>query len=397
MLAVSLCAQTPPSPPPSFQFASPGGALRIPVEIVADGLVFVQAKVNGHSGWFILDNASQGFTIDREYAGRLGLRSSGRATAQGGGANAIDAGIVRDARIDLPGLSLTQRNLVVIALKPIEPAVGHTLDGIIGSRLFDDFVVAVDYEHSWFSVYRPGQYRLSGKETAIPVRIDSHGFPFLRAGIALAGGPPVSGNFLVDGGSNSFADIYKPFADAHGIPPPGMKLLDEPGTSTGGRTESRDGRADRVEVGPYAIANCPVTFAQDAAGLMAAQDYAGLIGAVFLRRFTVVFDSPGKRILLTPNGSYGQPAEYDESGLRIRAEGADFHRFVVSRIVPGSPAAEAGIAPGDVIRSIDDRAAQGLTLTEIRRMLRQSRARRTMAISRGERQLQIAIQLRPLL
>jgi Aspartyl protease len=135
MLAV---AQTPRQLPPSFEFSSGASSRCIPAEVVADGLVLMQGGVNGHEGWFILDNASQGFTVDAEYARQNFLEIAERARARGGGAGPIDAGVVRDVRISLDGLDLTHRNLVVIPLKAIEPAIGHTVNGIIGSRLFDD-------------------------------------------------------------------------------------------------------------------------------------------------------------------------------------------------------------------------------------------------------------------
>jgi hypothetical protein len=283
VIATSALGQAP-SPPPSYRFSSGGAALNIPVELVANGLVFVRAKVNDHPGWFILDNASQGFTIDRDYARQISLQSSGSAAARGGGSGTVQAGVVRDVQISLPGLDLTHRNLVVIELKALEPVIGHEVDGIIGSRLFDDFVVVVEYERRLLSVYPPNEYKPSGKRTAFPVRVDQHGFPFVDATIALPGVKPVAGSFLIDGGANTYADIYKPFSDAHHIPPAAMKVLDEPGTSTGGTTQSRDGRADRIDLGPYSIKNPPITFAQDTEGLMAAKDYAGLIGAEFLHR-----------------------------------------------------------------------------------------------------------------
>jgi Aspartyl protease len=354
LVAVLALGQVPSSPPPFYRFSSGNATLNIPVELIANGLVLVRAKVNGHPAWFILDNATQGFTIDRDYAREIALESSSSATARGGGSKVIEAGVVRDVQIGLPGLDLTRRNLVVIELKPLEPIIGHEVDGIIGSRLFDDFIVAVDYEHRWVSAYLPKGYQPSREGTALSVRVDQHGFPLIDATIALPGVEPIVGSFLIDGGANTYADIYKTFSDAHHVPPPGMKLLEEPGTSTGGTTQSRDGRADRIGVGPYSIKNPPITFAQDTEGLMAATDYAGLVGAEFLERFTVVFDNPSKRIWLTPNRNYGEPAEYDESGLRIRAEGSGFHRFVVGRIVAQSPAIDAGIEPGDIIESIDN-------------------------------------------
>jgi hypothetical protein len=398
VLFVTLAfGQGPPSPPPSYRFSSGTAALNIPAEVIANGLVFVRASMNGHPGWFILDNASQGFTVDREYARRISLQASGSATARGGGSDTIQTEVVRDVRIGLPGLDLTHRNLIVLELKPLEPAIGHEVDGIIGSRLFDDFVVEVDYERHLVSVHLPKDYRPSGKGTEFAVRVDPHGFPFIDATVALPGIDPITSSFLIDGGANTYADIYKPFADAHQLPPLSMKLLDDPGTSTGGTTQSRDGRADRISIGPYSIANPPITFAQDTEGLMAVKDQAGLIGAEFLERFTVVFDNTGKRVWLTPNASYRAPAEYDRTGLRVHADGPGFHKFVVGRIVPQSPAAEAGIEPGDVIESIDNAPAGEMTLTEVRRMLCRPNGRYSIGILRANRRVQVTLRLRPLL
>ncbi len=254
----------------------------------------------------------------------------------------------------------------------------------------------VDYEHRQLSIYAPEQYHAS-KETALAVRVDEHGFHFIDATVVLPGLAPITGNFLIDSGANTYLDIYKPFSDAHHLPPPALKLLDAPGTSPGATTKSKDGRAQRIEIGPFSINDPPISFVEDVAGLMTAKDHAGLIGAGFLERFTVVYDSRGKRILLSPNATYADPPQYDQSGLRIRAEGPDFHRFIVARILPQSPAAEAGFQPGDLIESIDDRLASQLTLTEIRRILCQPKARYTLTIMRAQQRLHVALQLRPLL
>ena len=397
LLTAFAFGQVPPSPTPSYRFSSGGSAVNIPAEVVANGLIFLRAKLNDHVGWFILDNATQGFTVDRDYARQIGLQNNGTATARGGGSNVLTAGIIRDVKLSLLGLELTHRNLVALDLKPLEPSIGHEVDGIIGSRLFDDFVVAVDYERPSVSVYSPKEYTPSGKEQVFPVRLDEHGFQFIDSTIILPGAVPVAGNFLIDGGANTYADIYKPFSDAHHLPPPTMKLLDEPGTSTAGKTQSRDGRADKLAVGPYSIKDPPITFAQDTEGLMASKVYPGLIGSQFWERFTVTFDNPGKRVWLTPNRKYAEPTEYDESGLRIRAEGPGFHKFVVGRVLPQSPAAEAGIVPGDIIESIDNSAEERMTLTEIRSMFCRPKARYSIGITRENRHLQVTISLRPLL
>jgi hypothetical protein len=392
-----VVGQTPSPAASSYRFSSGSAALNIPIELIANGLVFVRAKVNNHPGWFILDNATQGFLADRSFAREILLQSGGQAVARGDTSKLIEAGIAHDVQIGLAGLQLTHRTLVVIDLKSLEPAVGHEVDGIIGSRLFDEFIVAIDYEHRTYAIYSPQNYHPAAKEEAFPVRVDQHGFQFIEATITLPGVEPVTANFLIDGGANTFADLYKPFSEAHHLPPPAMKVLDELGTSADGTTHSQDGRADRISIRTYSIAKPPITFAQDTEGLMGAKDYAGLIGAEFLERFNVVFDNPGKRIWLTPNSHYEEPAEYDQSGLRLRAEGPGFHTFIVKRIVPRSPALEAGIEEGDIIESIDGRTAREMTLTEIRGMLREPNARYSVGVLRADHHVHIVLRLRPLL
>ena|ERR1700733_6718263 len=123
----------------------------------------------------------------------------------------------------------------------------------------------------------------------------------------------------------------------------------------------------------------------------------GLIGAEFLERFIVVFDNPGKRLWLTPSRNYGRPAEYDASGLRIVAKRPRFHKVEVRRIVPESPGAEAGLQPGDIMESIDSSSTEGMTLTEIRSALCESKATDSIGVMRGNRHLRVALRLHPLL
>jgi hypothetical protein len=50
LMAGSALGQAPATPPPSCRFTAGDEAAGIPVEVIADGLVLLQAKVNGHPG-----------------------------------------------------------------------------------------------------------------------------------------------------------------------------------------------------------------------------------------------------------------------------------------------------------------------------------------------------------
>jgi len=90
---------------------------------------------------------------------------------------------------------------------------------------------------------------------------------------------PLAGSFLIDGGANTYADFTSRSA---------MRTMSArkhegaggAGNQHGGRTASRDGRADRWMSVPIRDKR-PDHFCDDVEGLMAAKDYAGLIGAEF--------------------------------------------------------------------------------------------------------------------
>ncbi len=74
-----VLAQASPALPPSFQFSSSAASLCVPIEVIANGLVFAHVEVNGHPRWFIVDNGSQGFLVDGDYAQRNSLQTNGSA------------------------------------------------------------------------------------------------------------------------------------------------------------------------------------------------------------------------------------------------------------------------------------------------------------------------------
>jgi hypothetical protein len=73
---------------------------------------------------------------------------------------------------------------------------------------------------------------------------------------------------------------------------------------------------------------------------------------MILERFTVTFDYPHLRMPLEPNSHFADAFRKNASGLSVLARGADFRRFEVDGVDPGSPAALAGIHIGDIVTSL---------------------------------------------
>jgi len=162
------------------------------------------------------------------------------------------------------------------------------------------------------------------------------------------------------------------FTDTHPLlHPPATALPSNIGMGLGGYLEGFAGRVTQLDLGPFMQQNI-VTYFQTL-DTLPNYDYLnnrnGLVGNGLLSRFTVVIDYQKQTIWLKPNRNYGSAYEYDRSGMSIIASGPKLDVFIVQNIVPNSPAAEAGILPGDQILRMGHSPVIFLTLSDIQRRL----------------------------
>ena len=75
-----------------------------------------------------------------------------------------------------------------------------------------------------------------------------------------------------------------------------------------------------------------------------------IIGNTLLERFHIVIDYINQVLYLKPNKNFKKAFKYDRSGLSIIASGKNLNTYIVSSVIKGSPADNAGILPGDEIR-----------------------------------------------
>jgi len=73
-------------------------------------------------------------------------------------------------------------------------------------------------------------------------------------------------------------------------------------------------------------------------------DLDGIVGLSFIRLFNTSIDSRGRRLWIKPSRQVSPPDRYGPSGLWLDRAGS---RILVASVGNGSPAAKAGIQPGD--------------------------------------------------
>src|SRR5262249_9689078 len=132
-------------------------------------------------------------------------------------------------------------------------------------------------------------------------------------------------------------------------------------------------------------------------GALAAANNDGLIGGEVLRRFAVILDYRRQRMIITPNEDFSQSYETGMSGALLTAEGADLNTIKVYKTIEDSPAALAGLLPGDIVVSIDGKPTSAMNLEQVNEMLKQEGRTVLLSIKRGNRILTVQIRFRRLI
>jgi hypothetical protein len=229
------------------------------------------------------------------------------------------------------------------------------------------------------------------------MRLDAEGHPTIAAEVTLDGGEPVRGAFLLDLGANNSLVLHSPLVRTRGLPGPGATTVAPlDGGGTGGALRGRLGRVGGLAIGTRTLRQMPTLFSEDPAGSYANPALQGSIGALVASRFKLLLDYRRGRIVFEPTVAIDEPWSGVSSGLRLEAEGDDYRTFRVAQVGEGSPAAEAGLQPGDVIRAVDERAAAEWTLGQLQDTFERA-GTYTLSVARGDALLRLKLTPRALI
>ena len=321
-------------------------ATSVSVQISMSGQVFVPVHINGSRElWFVLDTAAP-TSIDPSLIKELALPAETGYRGRGTGSGTVDI-----LRIPSAILNIGEHRLSIpifgTPVKQLEPYVGREWDGILGAELFGESAVTIDYRNQKLVIGAP----CASESERRPVEV-SQTFPYVSATLEIDG-RRIPGRFLLDTGANTTVDVYKAFAESARIKPTSDAKLASMGL--GGGSSLAASVADSIQLGPFSLKDVPVYLPDATEGLMAAQDYAGIIGTEILQRFVPTVDLPHKVLCLSPL-SVNRSFKKRKSGLSLQSDPTDFSKLFVSSVDPNSPAERAGFAKGDIVLSIDGKS-----------------------------------------
>lgn len=315
---------------------------------------------------FILDTGLRTTLLTEENSHQLEVAFNRTISISGlGSAGEIEAFIASNVKLQLPGITGRGQTLIVLGedYLNLQSHIGQEVHGILGYDFFSHFVVKIDYASKKITVYQSKNYNPPRRYSAFPIQLIS-GRPYIDAKIVQGNGSEVAGSLLIDTGA-SHSLLLEPDS-SNNIVLPAKTLPTILGWGLSGAIDGKLGRLKRFYLGKFSFKNVLSSFALSPhTGGQIVPGRMGSIGGELLSRFTLILDYKSEQVFFKKNQFYHRSFNQNKSGLNVVAGGEQLKTFSVLHVMEGSPAAEAGILPGDIIVAINGKGSAQLRLEDI--------------------------------
>ena len=266
----------------------------------ASNVFFVRTTINGDGPfWFTVDTGATLTVLDPSTAARLNLptRSAGRRSV-GVTASDTEMATTTGATLEIDGLvPFSPPLMYVISVQGNAGALGHQIDGVLGTDVLRRYQVTFDYAAGRVSV-RPGVPAAGPIQPAsIPVTLTGN-MLVAPATITLPDRSSLAARLLLDTGSNGAVTLTTPFVRRHTLPERFQTRELTATVGISGVAFSPVVVLPSVAFGDATMPDVRAALSTATSGLAASTDFDGIIGAASLRRFVVTVDYPGRRLIL---------------------------------------------------------------------------------------------------
>ncbi|WP_167851989.1 aspartyl protease family protein [Hymenobacter elongatus] len=350
-------------------------------------LIVINAQLNGQGPYNFLLDTGVGTSIitDPSLRTTLKLRVGRSFRVAGVGNEApLEAFETDSVRVGLPGVETTSMLFLALSedILNLSGYVGMPIHGILGSDVFRSFVVEIRPSESLLLFHDPAHYRKprGRRWTALPLDLEGNK-PYLTTQVQITDSLQLPLKLILDTGAGHALSLETTSSRQLRLPP--KRLRSQLGKGLNGFINGYLGRVSGMKLGRYQI-NSLLTSFPDSADVAMRADVPrnGNIGFELLKRFDVVINYTNNYLMLRPNFLYREPFEHDMCGMDLIAGGPDYRRYVIAHVVPGSPAAKAGLQTNDEILSINLLPASAFSLTQISRLLHSADGRKILLIVR---------------
>jgi len=369
-------------------------------------LVIVPVKINGVDLSFLLDTGVKETILFATPHDSIPLENVTKVKFSGIGIEDGVEGVMSVGNDFKVGgiLEDSTHNIFVIDAEELDISshVGIPINGILGSRLFEDYLIKIDYLKTRISIFDSFEYpnKLTRKFTRVPIQIE-RSRPYVYIDADVGDRKLTHAKMLVDMGNSDGLLIFPFLLDSFQIKKP--NIYDFIGRGFNGLIFGRRNRVEGFEWAGFYIKHPIVSYPDSNAVHSAklAENRIGSIGNQVLQHFDVLINYPKNEMFLKPNRNFGKKFQINMSGMEIKHDGLEWTKrrisanigrrdseningginvfsqeeykyefalkpiYKVASVRAGSPADEAGVKIDDEILRINGSTAQNLKLDQI--------------------------------
>ena len=313
----------------------------------AVGHMVVPVTLDGKRASLIFDSGGANFLLPSALSA-LGLHASGSLASGGVGNKQQASAFAPVSSVDFGGAMLSHQSFIVTPLPYAleHPRMGLSPQGLIGFEYLANFRVIVRYAQGRIEV-EPFDAPAPAGGVTLPFKSDGQ-HAYVEGTV-----DGISGYYLLDTGNSGGIVLNAPFVQKHHLFPEGGLTYKTPGGVGGGFAVTL-AAAKSFALAGQTFHDAPVIIPQVTSGSFATRGVAGNLGAGILSRFTCIFDYKAQTVTFIPNRNLMMAFPTERTGLSLSQSGPN--NFVVLDVVPNSPGATAGIAPGDQITAFDGKS-----------------------------------------
>ena len=352
---------------------------RVPFSMLGSYMV-IKANINESSELnFILDTGIRSTIITELQANdSLSLAFNEERYVQGlGGSDPILAYVSENNTIHL-GRKLSFQNKTVALLQEdvleLSRQIGSPINGLLGADLLEEYIVQIDFIAQKLTFYAKEDFELPPKYHSLPLMVEQQKL-YVPLKVTDIHAKEYQLKMLLDTGAGLCAWLRTIGTDV--VPLPENKVYGRIGEGISGEVTGYLARIPSVCLGDYCLSNPVVVFPDSVciSDLVINTGRDGTIGSQLLSRFNLFVNVEGKQLHIRPNSNFKKEFSYNVAGLELIQSIVGLPRYEVVEVWADSPAAQAGILPGDIIREVEGDNAYSMSLSELRGYFEQSKKR----------------------
>ena len=381
----------------AFGIIKPKRVESIPFEMVGSYVV-ITVRINDSSPLnLILDSGVRNTIITELQSGdRITLNYSDVKDLMGlGGGNHLDAYISNYNVLKIGRLKMNYKTVFVLQenVFNLSKHSGTKINGLIGADFFQDYTVEIDYSARRVRFYEPTPFDPPKGYNVLPITIEAQKF-FVELDVLNADSTRQKVKMLIDTGAELNAWFQTMTSESVHLP--AKWINGTVGEGLNGIITGKYGRISEIKIGDFSLKNPIVSFPDSASisQIITNSKRDGTIGSQLLSRFNMIFDYNQKRLYFKPNENYKNRYSYNIAGIEIVQITPFLPITEVLAVWKNSPAAFAGVLPGDKILEINSERATTMSLNEVRKIFETpSKRPLQLTLIREDKEIQVTIDM----